>query len=195
MKQCTKCKLEYPATAEYFTSNRRASDGLHYYCKACHRAYTRQLRSTPEGLEKCRAAGRKSTNKRRHDGRHTKALHAKPLLAAKSKLWSLLYVGRCACGWSQASKIGMLYGCSFEFLIRHLESTLPNHTCYPEVHIDHIVPLATATTIEELEALQHWSNLQWLPGPVNAAKGATLSEDWQDRKAQLLRRYTSKYDK
>jgi len=34
-KTCTKCKLEYPATSEYFTSNKRGKNGLHSWCRKC----------------------------------------------------------------------------------------------------------------------------------------------------------------
>jgi hypothetical protein len=36
-KQCTKCKQVFPATLEYFQSNRGRKDGLHSWCKICKR--------------------------------------------------------------------------------------------------------------------------------------------------------------
>lgn len=193
MKQCTKCESTFPATIEYFTQNKKAVDGLHYYCKGCTRRISQLYRSTPEGLAKSRAAGRKSTKKYRAVSKFADAQHSQPLLAAKTKIRQALYMGRKLQGWPQASKIGMLYGCSFSFLQKHLEATLPDYMAYTEVHIDHIVPLNTAQNLEELEALQHWSNLQWLPGGENLCKGSALPENWQERKENLLRLYKAKY--
>lgn len=38
-KRCTKCQIEYPATAEYFVRNKRNKDGLHVWCKVCKKSY------------------------------------------------------------------------------------------------------------------------------------------------------------
>jgi len=35
MKQCSKCKTEYPATTEYFYRNKQAKDGFQSSCKPC----------------------------------------------------------------------------------------------------------------------------------------------------------------
>lgn len=42
MKQCTKCKKEYPATADYFNRNKACRDGLHTRCKTCKQKQNRQ---------------------------------------------------------------------------------------------------------------------------------------------------------
>ena len=41
-KTCTKCKIEYPATLEYFYAHRWHSDGLKSWCKICHIQQSRQ---------------------------------------------------------------------------------------------------------------------------------------------------------
>lgn len=38
-KACRKCNQELPATTEYFSRDKKAKDGLFYWCKSCHRAY------------------------------------------------------------------------------------------------------------------------------------------------------------
>jgi hypothetical protein len=35
MKTCAKCKIEFPATTEYFYKNKQNKDGLYSYCKKC----------------------------------------------------------------------------------------------------------------------------------------------------------------
>jgi len=42
-KRCSRCKQEKPVTE--FNKNRRAKDGLYYYCRECHRAHLREYRT------------------------------------------------------------------------------------------------------------------------------------------------------
>lgn len=39
-KTCTKCGKTLPATAEFFTRNKKTRDGLHAHCKECRSAYS-----------------------------------------------------------------------------------------------------------------------------------------------------------
>jgi len=48
---------------------------------------------------------------------------------------------------------------------------------YGEWHIDHIIPLCSATTVEELEKLCHYTNLQPLWAEENLFKGGKMPED------------------
>ena len=41
-------------------------------------------------------------------------------------------------------------------------------------HIDHIIPLATAKTPEDIKALNHYTNLQWLTPFDNLSKGSKV---------------------
>jgi hypothetical protein len=71
-------------------------------------------------------------------------------------------------------------GCSVEFFKQYLESlfqsgmTWGNHG---EWHIDHIIPLASANTLEEASRLCHYTNLQPLWAKDNMRKGdATMTK-------------------
>jgi len=35
VKKCTKCKIEKPATTDFFAKAKRCKDGLQFWCKAC----------------------------------------------------------------------------------------------------------------------------------------------------------------
>ena len=67
-----------------------------------------------------------------------------------------------------------MLGCSLEFLMEHLElkftagMTHENHGLW---HVDHIIPLASAKTEEEMYALCHYTNLQPLWAHENLSKG------------------------
>ena len=43
-KKCTRCGIEFPATAEYFNRAKNYHDGLRYECKSCRRKYEYNLR-------------------------------------------------------------------------------------------------------------------------------------------------------
>ncbi len=68
-------------------------------------------------------------------------------------------------------------GCTIEQFVAYFESlfqpgmTWANHG---EWHIDHIKPVATANTIEEVERLNYYTNLQPLWSADNIAKGSTF---------------------
>lgn len=74
-------------------------------------------------------------------------------------------------------------GCTRDELIAHIENQFKDGMSwdnYGEWHIDHIIPLASAKShcinemIENIKALNHYSNLQPLWAAENIAKGATI---------------------
>jgi hypothetical protein len=76
-------------------------------------------------------------------------------------------------GFNKNSKTLSMLCCDWETLKFHLESkfqegmTWENHGKW---HVDHIIPCASAKTIEQLVALQHYANLQPLWAKDNIAK-------------------------
>ncbi len=75
-----------------------------------------------------------------------------------------------------------IVGCEYEFLQKYLLETYKNNYGVnwdgkEVVHIDHIIPLATAKTEEEIIKLCHYTNLQLLKGEDNILKSDKL--DWK----------------
>lgn len=75
-----------------------------------------------------------------------------------------------------------ILGCDYETFVNYLLNTYKEN--YGEkynnsikVHIDHIVPLKTATTVDDIIRLNHYTNLQLLKAEDNLHKGAKL--DWR----------------
>ena len=83
-------------------------------------------------------------------------------------------------GYKKLSKTAKILGCSFEFLMSHLiASALRNYGYWADFnkyHIDHIIPVSSAKTEEELLKLNHFNNLQFLYPQHNLEKGNRL--DW-----------------
>ncbi len=81
-------------------------------------------------------------------------------------------------GHSKPSSTQEMLGCDFADLKHHLESqftegmTWDNRNLW---HIDHIIPLASAKSAEEVVKLSHYTNLQPLWAKDNMRKGASVS--------------------
>lgn len=108
-------------------------------------------------------------NRKQHDS----------LFALKIRIRRLISVSLKKRAFSKKSKTYLYLGCSFEELESHLKETfIKNYGRLPldgeKLHIDHIVPCATATSEVELAKLQHFSNLQWLLADDNFRKGDSL---------------------
>lgn len=94
----------------------------------------------------------------------------------RRRLWSVLS-GR---GWKKLRSSEEIFGCTYEFLKDYLTSKFKegmNWENRSEWHIDHIVPLASAKTREEMLALAHYTNLQPLWAAENWEKGGRMSEE------------------
>lgn len=78
-----------------------------------------------------------------------------------------------------------ILGCSFEEFYKHLLLTYKNnygcdYNIIEKVHIDHIIPLSTAKSEEEVIKLNHYTNLQLLKAEDNMNKGSKLN--WKLKK-------------
>lgn len=76
------------------------------------------------------------------------------------------------------SRMWKLLGCTGEELAKHLESQFVDGMSldnYGQWHIDHITPLASANTEDEIKALCHYTNLQPLWAIDNIKKGAKVA--------------------
>lgn len=103
---------------------------------------------------------------------------------AEDPLYKFMHALRChssrafkRIGQSKPSKTLHLLGCSWEEAKERFDSLFQpgmNWNNYGKWHVDHIIPLASATTIDEAKALNHISNLQPLWAVDNLIKGAKL---------------------
>ena len=77
---------------------------------------------------------------------------------------------------NKTKKTCELIGCNWEQLKKYLESKFQQgmsweNYAYYGWHIDHIIPLASASNREEMEKLCHYTNLQPLWAQDNLSKG------------------------
>lgn len=80
-------------------------------------------------------------------------------------------------GYSKTSKSQEIIGCDWESLKSHIECQFVNGMSWDnrnQWHIDHIIPLASANTLDDVVRLNHYSNLRPLWAIDNLKKGAKI---------------------
>jgi hypothetical protein len=100
-----------------------------------------------------------------------------PLYALSSRLRGAIRKAISGGGYRKRSRTKDILGCSWEELKTHIENQFTEGMSWEnrsEWHIDHIIPLASATTEEELIKLNHHTNLQPLWAKDNLSKGAKI---------------------
>jgi hypothetical protein len=86
-------------------------------------------------------------------------------------------------GFTKKSRSVEIIGCSYEKFEKHIESlfqegmTWENRGVYGW-HIDHIIPVCTAITEEDLIKLNHYTNLRPLWAKDNLKKGSKLPHEF-----------------
>lgn len=91
----------------------------------------------------------------------------------RKRLWAALKEG----GYTKRSRSFEIIGCSPEQLMSHLASMFSagmTEENYGQWHIDHIIPLASAGSEDEVIRLCHYTNLQPLWAEDNIRKGAKI---------------------
>ena len=90
-------------------------------------------------------------------------------------------------GYTKRSNTYKILGTDYKTFYKHLLETFKNNYGYEwdghePVHIDHIIPLATATTEQEIVKLCNYKNLQLLKAKDNLEKGDKLDYVISDEK-------------
>ena len=99
----------------------------------------------------------------------------------KEQVRNLINISIKSKGHRKNTKTMNLVGCDLDYLIDYLLKTYKDNYGYDwdkkePVHIDHIIPMATATTKEEVINLCHYTNLQLLKASDNLKKSDKM--DW-----------------
>lgn len=116
-------------------------------------------------------------NKEKRKENHKTRLKKDPLYRFKTQVRKLLCQSFVRRNYCKNAKGEEILGCSMSFFAEYIKSkftegmTLEN---YGEWHIDHIIPLATAQSIEDVKRLCHYTNLQPLWTQDNLRKGAKI---------------------
>ena len=100
-----------------------------------------------------------------------------PIYAMSERLRSRMYMAFKNSGFKKNSRTEKMLGCSFKQFTKHIERQFTDGMSWDnrsEWHLDHIIPLSCATTIEGLEKLSHYTNIRPLWAADNLSKSNNI---------------------
>lgn len=98
-----------------------------------------------------------------------------PLLNLQNRYRNIVSKSWRGGGYTKKSRSGEILGCTWEQFKEHIERQFTkgmNWERIGEIHLDHVVPLSSAKTEEDVLALNHYTNLRPLWAKDNLSKGA-----------------------
>lgn len=191
-KVCTKCKIE--KTFDEYYKKKGCSNDLNSYCKKCHLELKQKFRKeNPEKYKEQSKVYYEKTkliqnekkkiwiknNREKYNSYWTKRKKEDTKFNLITKFRSRISSFLKKNGYSKKYKTIELIGCTPQELKEHLEKqfrdgmTWENRNLW---HIDHIIPLSSAKTEEELYKLCHYTNLQPLCAEENLKKSNKIVE-------------------
>lgn len=166
-KVCTECNIE--KTSDQFHRCKRDSSGLVSKCKECRVIKSKDRYNSKKEIIK------KRTNKYYHENkeeirparrRYTAIKRSTdPFYSMKRRLRNRLYCALRETSWKKNTKFTEYIGCTLAELKNHIENQFTDGMSWVilmtgAIHLDHIIPLSSAKTQEELYKLCHYTNIQ-----------------------------------
>jgi hypothetical protein len=194
MKLCTKCKTEKRFIE--FHKNKKTIDGINYTCKSCVLEYQRNNKEKRYEYKKKYKENNKEKvylmRKKYYESNKIKIANYKkdwaekkrksdPIFKYKNNVRDLIRKSfkRVNNEFKKSTKTELILGCSLDEFRLYIElqfkkgMTLENHGLW---HLDHIIPLASAQTEDEIIKLNHYTNFQPLWAKENLSKGDKIIE-------------------
>ena len=176
VKTCSKCKVKKPVSE--FNKDKKTKDGLSYECKSCEREYRQankermkeykkeyyqaNKKNIKESVKEYRQANKEYYNEY-YKEYNKERRKTDPLFKMCGNLRSRTLQAFKNKGYSKNTKTQEMLGVDWDVAKQHIERQFKkgmNWNNQGEWHIDHIIPLASANTLERLEELSHYTNLQ-----------------------------------
>jgi hypothetical protein len=180
MKKCIKCNIE-KEYSEFYIRKKGSKDGYRKDCKKCNIQHSGEYYKNNK--EKVDEYGRKWRIDNLERSRETSKLAMRkkrenPISKLNHSISSLIRMGFKSTRFDKKSRTQDILGCSYDEFRVYLESkfqswmTWENRGKYNgELNygwdMDHIIPLSSAKTEEDVIRLNHYSNLQPLCSKVN----------------------------
>ena len=152
-KKCSKCNDIKSLEGFYLNNGKHRS-----WCKLCFNEYKQQF--------KIKHPNSKSLERKRHYQKYKND----PIFALTKRLRQGIY--RSLRGVKLRSSLDIL-GCTEEKFKIHIENQFTDDMSWDrlnEIHIDHIIPISSAETLEDVYRLNHYTNLQPLWARDNIQK-------------------------
>ena len=177
MKQCNICNEIKPY--EFFNKRKTTKDGYQYKCKSCAAEHFKQWQQENKEHSKEYFKQYKQENKDRINKYQKERKKTDVLFRLSTNLRSRTWSAFKNKGYSKNTKTQEMLGVEWEVAKLHIERQFTkgmNWSNYGEWHIDHIIPLASANTEQEIINLCHYTNLQPLWAEENFSKGCKTEE-------------------
>lgn len=179
MKKCSRCGEEKPL--DEFHKDKSRSLGVVPACKSCHAKYHQKRYSDLDVVNKTQENNRKYKQDNKSKVTEMNRVYSNerrqndPIYYLIKKMRSRIWHARKKKQTNKSASIYKIIGCSAEelnfYLIETAISTYGSYLDIPGVyHIDHIIPLDSAISEEEIVKLCHYSNLQLLYPEDNLKK-------------------------
>lgn len=173
IKVCTKCKVGKEESADFY----KKKNGFRTVCISCMCEEKRLYRKTPEYREKYEDYKKRATKKSRKEYFRQRRKN-NILYKIKDNVGSS--IRNCLRGklYTKNSRTYEILGCTFEEFKIYIESKFEpwmnwnNHGIYSEEYgktwqLDHIVPISSAKSEDEIIKLHHYTNYQPLDSKIN----------------------------
>jgi len=180
-KKCKICKLYKTKDNFSIRKNKKSlkSKNTIYncYCNICQKKYSKvrdkkYRENNKDKIKQYELANKDRINENRRKNK-AKRRGSDPKFVISHSLRCRLR--SALAGESKSASTLSLLGCSVEYLVQHLENQFTDGMSWDkmgkEIHIDHIIPLSSAKTEEEIYKLCHYKNLQPLWAIDNMKKG------------------------
>lgn len=133
-------------------------------------SYNKKIEHYKESKRMWKKKNRDKLNKRQKE-----RLANDPVFKLKHYIRCSIYDSFSRKKYKKQEKTEKIIGCSLDFLCNYLKQTYYNnygmeYNGTQKVHIDHIIPLATAQTEDDVYKLCHYTNLQLLNAEDNLKK-------------------------
>lgn len=171
-KQCAKCFLNKDISCFSYIINSKT--GYKSVCKICTNIRSKQLRElkSPSRVIKTKVEKIKLASEKRR-----LKINNDPFFKFKCNVRTLLYLSfkrACKAKYKKSKRTEDMLGCTLDFFMSYISSLFSegmNFENYGMWHLDHIIPLATATDESEIIKLNHYLNFQPLWKLDNKKKG------------------------
>jgi hypothetical protein len=178
MKKCVKCNIE--KEFDYFYKDNRSLDGLYSSCKTCHKNRSEKWRlsnfeKVAENSKKYQISNKEKIknyirdyvyNRRKEDFLFYFKERVKGNISKSFKRGEKKFNKKLRCE--------EILGCSIYDFKNYIQSKFSKGMTFNnfgEWHLDHIVPLSTAKTEDDVVKLCHYTNYQPLWAEDNLKKG------------------------
>ena len=177
-KICGKCKTQKELSEFY--KNKKKKDGLNGYCKSCFLIVSKEHRvkndkkekdrhskyrlENKEKIKKWREDNKEKLNSKKRSYRKKKFIED-PISKIRKNVRTRIFLYFRIKKITKKNKTFSIVGCTPQELKEHIEKQFKEGMTWDNWglmgwHIDHIIPLASAKTEEDLLNLCHYTNLQ-----------------------------------